>query len=235
MIDAPFDQEFVFHDGRRIKNLLELSYFLENMSQQDFESFVNDKKNDFANWIEYVLHDKELSDALRLTKKMNITKDIIREKIIQITNNSINSSNSVNSVNSVNSNSVNSIKSINSIRTGDSGNINTISNNVSDMNKSDALRKSSDMKASSGVKASSDVSVSEESKNFDDLKNKKTPSNVKKFELFDFSKKHNQQSTTLPHKIISDGDSSHSGNLIWIGIYAILVLLIISIVIYRLW
>ncbi len=81
MINAPYEKEFVFHDGRRAKNLLELSSMLENIGQQDFERFVNTSKNDFANWIEYVLLDKELASSLRSTILFPKTKELISNKI----------------------------------------------------------------------------------------------------------------------------------------------------------
>lgn len=87
MINAPYEKEFVFHDGRRAKNLLELSSMLETIEQQDFERFVNPNKNDFANWVEYVLLDKELASSLRSTILLSKTRDIINNKI-KIENNS---------------------------------------------------------------------------------------------------------------------------------------------------
>lgn len=81
MINAPYEKEFVFHDGRRAKNLLELSSMLETIGQQDFERFVNPNKNDFANWVEYVLLDKELASSLRSTILLSKTRDIISNKI----------------------------------------------------------------------------------------------------------------------------------------------------------
>lgn len=86
MINAPYEKEFVFHDGRRAKNLLELSSMLENIGQEDFERFVNTSKNDFANWIEYVLLDKELASSLRSTTLFSKTKELISNKIMSETN-----------------------------------------------------------------------------------------------------------------------------------------------------
>ena len=66
MINAPFEKEFVFHDGKRAKNILELYEILERLSDQDFVSFVNSYKNDFANWVEAVLLDKGFAQKLRM-------------------------------------------------------------------------------------------------------------------------------------------------------------------------
>jgi len=81
MINAPYEKEFVFNDGQRAKNLLELSVVIERMGQQDFEIFVNPSKNDFANWIEYVLLDKQLASSLRSTILLNKTKELLNGKL----------------------------------------------------------------------------------------------------------------------------------------------------------
>ncbi len=82
MINAPYEKEFVFHDGQRAKNLLELSVIIEKISQQDFERFVNPDKNDFANWTEYVLQDRELAASLRSTVSLPKTKELINNRLI---------------------------------------------------------------------------------------------------------------------------------------------------------
>lgn len=81
MINAPYEKEFVFQDGRRAKNLSELSNILSSMNQKDFEIFVNINKNDFANWTEYVLEEKKLADYLRLTTDFSKTKKIISDNL----------------------------------------------------------------------------------------------------------------------------------------------------------
>lgn len=81
MINAPYEKEFVFNNGERAKNLLELSVIIDRISQQDFELFVNPSKNDFANWIEYVLLDKQLADSLRSTPSLYKTRELLSDKL----------------------------------------------------------------------------------------------------------------------------------------------------------
>jgi hypothetical protein len=95
MINAPYEEEFVFQDGRRAKNLLELSVVLEGINRQDFERFVNPGKNDFANWVEYVLMDKQLASSLRSTISFEKTRELLDNKLA-VENNSLSSINSVN-------------------------------------------------------------------------------------------------------------------------------------------
>jgi hypothetical protein len=79
--NAPYEQEFVFHNGSRAKNVFELSVFLENMPDNEFKSFVNEQKNDFANWIEYVLEERELALKLRMTTNIHETRNILKKFI----------------------------------------------------------------------------------------------------------------------------------------------------------
>lgn len=97
MINAPYEKEFVFHDGQRAKNILELSVTLERISQQDFEKFVNTDKNDFANWIEYVLQEKELASLLRSTILLSKTLELINNKLASDNNTNNNFSSNGNS------------------------------------------------------------------------------------------------------------------------------------------
>ncbi|MGV8150268.1 MAG: hypothetical protein ACP5NV_00930 [Candidatus Woesearchaeota archaeon] len=81
MMDAPYEKEFVFQDGRRAKNVRELLSIIKSLSVWDFERFVNTSKNDFANWTEYVLLDKELSNSLRTTLSLDKTKELLEARI----------------------------------------------------------------------------------------------------------------------------------------------------------
>jgi len=84
MINAPYENEFVFHDGKRAKNILELSEIVERLSVEEFSSFVNMYKNDFANWTEFVLMDKRLSDKLRQTVSLEQVKSVLKARLSEI-------------------------------------------------------------------------------------------------------------------------------------------------------
>ncbi len=84
MINAPHDKEFVLHDGSRIRNLLDLTIALEKISDVAFSKFVNTQKNDFSNWIEFVLLDKNLADKIRYVLSKNTTVNILKDRINEI-------------------------------------------------------------------------------------------------------------------------------------------------------
>ena len=84
MINAPHDKEFVFHEGTRAKNLLELVEALEKLTDDDFSKFVSIHKNDFSSWIEYVLSDKELADKIRPITSRNVNIQMLKDKINEI-------------------------------------------------------------------------------------------------------------------------------------------------------
>jgi len=85
MINAPHDKEFIFHDGTRARNLLDLVAKLEGISDHEFHNFVNHHKNDFANWTEHVLLDKHFSERLRSVDSRTDTIQIIKDKINDVT------------------------------------------------------------------------------------------------------------------------------------------------------
>jgi len=81
LINAPYDKEFVFHDGSRAKNILELVTAVEKLNDHEFHHFVNAHKNDFANWTEYVLADKNLSEKLRSVNTKHDTLNLLKDRI----------------------------------------------------------------------------------------------------------------------------------------------------------
>jgi len=100
MINAPYENEFVFLDGRRAKNILELNDILERLSDEDFQSFVNPRKNDFANWIEAILLDKKLAERLRSTLSKDQTIIIVSKRLAELSEEekAISASHSVHSI-----------------------------------------------------------------------------------------------------------------------------------------
>ncbi|MEM3126790.1 MAG: transketolase C-terminal domain-containing protein [Candidatus Woesearchaeota archaeon] len=59
---------FVLKSGEKIYSLHELYYSLKKMSDDIFNHHVNDKKNDFANWIKDSFKDQKLADAIKKSK-----------------------------------------------------------------------------------------------------------------------------------------------------------------------
>ena len=79
--DVPVDNEFIFRDGTRLKNLHGLSIKLSVLSDEDFGFHVNDDKNDFKSWIEEVIKDKTLADEISKIKNRKEMKAVIDAKI----------------------------------------------------------------------------------------------------------------------------------------------------------
>ena len=75
------DEKAFFIDGKSIKSLKELVLELKIMNEDVFRRYVNDEKNDFANWIKYVFGEEEFA------RKIYATKD--RKEIINILNNEV--------------------------------------------------------------------------------------------------------------------------------------------------
>lgn len=56
---------FYLHHGGAIKSLSQLLENLRIMKDSQFEHHVTPDKNDFANWIDHILHDKELAEQMK--------------------------------------------------------------------------------------------------------------------------------------------------------------------------
>lgn len=83
---------FVLKSGESIKSLDELILFIKKIDKKTFEFHVNDKKNDFANWIRYVFKLARLADIISgcdYTQRntfIRIIKKHLSEKKILIVN-----------------------------------------------------------------------------------------------------------------------------------------------------
>ena len=73
---------FVLRNGNLIPDLYELIAQLEKMDSKTFRYHVNDKKNDFAQWIEDVFGDKKLANTLRTTKNKDETISILVDALM---------------------------------------------------------------------------------------------------------------------------------------------------------
>jgi hypothetical protein len=69
LVCAQGEQCFWTTDGKIVANLVELRDALTTMATEVFEYHVTKDKNDFADWIEYVLGDAELAQRVRGAKK----------------------------------------------------------------------------------------------------------------------------------------------------------------------
>lgn len=68
---------FWTRDGLILESLVTLSNALRNMSDDEFYHHVTKDKNDFADWVEEILHDAECASALRKSKKPNTAATVV--------------------------------------------------------------------------------------------------------------------------------------------------------------
>jgi len=66
---AQGEQCFWCSNGEVLSSLVELQDALKAMEEEVFAHHVNKERNDFANWIEYVLGDAELASAFKKAQK----------------------------------------------------------------------------------------------------------------------------------------------------------------------
>jgi hypothetical protein len=78
-MDVPYEKQFHFRDGASAANLEELKRKIESISYQEFYHHVNAEKNDFANWVQYVLKQEELAADLRKVTSIVETVEIIND------------------------------------------------------------------------------------------------------------------------------------------------------------
>lgn len=68
---------FWARDGQVLSNLADLSFAIGSMDDEIFLHHVTKDKNDFADWVEHVLMDKECAQALRKAQKKTQAKKIV--------------------------------------------------------------------------------------------------------------------------------------------------------------
>jgi hypothetical protein len=79
IITAAGDRCFWTHDGPVLCNLKDLAAAFTNITEKQFNYHVNNEKNDFAAWVEFVLLDPECAKNLRKAKtKMAARASVIR-------------------------------------------------------------------------------------------------------------------------------------------------------------
>ena len=76
-------EEFILHYGkiRKVKNLAMLRSELEIMSDEEFNTHVTDKKNDFSNWIKVSLKDDKLSKDILISHSISDMIALISNRI----------------------------------------------------------------------------------------------------------------------------------------------------------
>lgn len=82
--EAPKEKVFYLKDGRKLRNVLELTEAFEDMTEDVFKHHVNDMKNDFSSWVEHVMEDKELAKDIKDIKdksdaEIRLLKHIVKK------------------------------------------------------------------------------------------------------------------------------------------------------------
>ncbi len=68
---------FWVNHGPPVKDLFELFNILSVINEEQFRHHVNEFKNDFAEWVEYVLEDKETAGKIKKTKTASAMAKVV--------------------------------------------------------------------------------------------------------------------------------------------------------------
>jgi hypothetical protein len=77
LVCAKEDSCFWVNNGPILRDLVELEQAFGNMSEKMFSHHVSGKRNDFADWVEVVLKDKDTAKALRKSKKPKTARSVV--------------------------------------------------------------------------------------------------------------------------------------------------------------
>ncbi len=81
MVCVNGEQCFWTTDGTVISSLVELGESLENMTNEVFSYHVTKEKNDFADWVQYVIGDDSLASSLRKSRKPLTSHTVIIKRL----------------------------------------------------------------------------------------------------------------------------------------------------------
>ena len=82
--NVPEDKVFWVNDGKVLRNLKDLSAALDDMSKETFKYHVNKDKNDFKNWVEFVVGDKKLANGIGKLKSRTALLRKVDRRISQL-------------------------------------------------------------------------------------------------------------------------------------------------------
>jgi hypothetical protein len=81
MVCAADGECFWTRDGRILQNMADLHMAFGSMDDEVFLHHVSKEKNDFANWVEYVLQDLDCAVELRKVKKKAQAEKIVAKYV----------------------------------------------------------------------------------------------------------------------------------------------------------
>jgi hypothetical protein len=79
--DVPGEKHFWCHDGKLIKNLVELENTLNDMSDETFHYHSGEERKDFSNWIRDVVGDNKLANDLSKAKSRIQASKAVAQRI----------------------------------------------------------------------------------------------------------------------------------------------------------
>lgn len=83
--EAPPEHTFKLHKTSiEIRSIPELAEALEIMSDESFTHHVNEQRNDFATWVNDVMHDQELSSRLKNVNSKAAAFDIVKKRAKEV-------------------------------------------------------------------------------------------------------------------------------------------------------
>ena len=81
LVHATSEQCFWVTDGNILINLIDLRDAFDGMHDDTFLHHVSREKNDFADWVEYVLEDAELAVKVRKSKKPKSARKVVVSRL----------------------------------------------------------------------------------------------------------------------------------------------------------
>ena len=82
--DVFHEHRFKLKDGGELKNIAELSKEIHDMPDNQFSHHVNDKRNDFYNWVLHCVKDGELAENIKDVKSKVEMSGILNERVSEL-------------------------------------------------------------------------------------------------------------------------------------------------------
>ena len=77
--EAQEEEQFVVADGRKLSNIVDLAYALDDMPNDIFNHHVNEEKNDFSNWVRDIFNENKLAEDIAKKKsQMEIQLSVMK-------------------------------------------------------------------------------------------------------------------------------------------------------------
>lgn len=86
MVCAQSGECFWTSDGLILQNLRDLHRAFGSMNYEVFLNHVQKEKNDFADWVEHILHDLDCAVALRKTTQMKQSEKVVATHLKKYSN-----------------------------------------------------------------------------------------------------------------------------------------------------